>query len=57
MLFEQADINNDGRVSYEELIKILRWYDFDDGQDIPSKIIRDIRNIVRNNNIEVGKLF
>jgi Ca2+-binding EF-hand superfamily protein len=39
LLFEQADINNDGRVSYEELIKILRWYDFDDGQDIPSKVM------------------
>lgn len=63
-LFEQADINSDGKVSSEELIKVLQTYDFEDGKDISSKvlaldiqIIRDIRHIILNNSVDVDKLF
>ena len=56
-IFKQVDKNEDGSISMEEFKKIFVDYDFIDINDKASRIITDLKEIVKANKIDLKEIF
>lgn len=56
-MFKLLDNNGDGKITLEEFKNIFCNYDFSDLTDVAERIITDLKEIIKANNLNLADIF
>lgn len=56
-MFSQIDKDHSQQISFEEFSSVFNQYDFRDVNDFGGKIVSDLKEIIRNNNLKLMDIF